>query len=132
MSPTRLDRPRQPDHERTPLARLHLRALVALGWSQSKLARRLGMLPTNLGPVIGTSTAGGPNRREGLRVLSRETVDRVEALFTELCMTRPPETNQRERAAATRARKYANQHGWLPPLALPDAVDDELNKEYAS
>lgn len=117
----------QKDHARTPLARLHLRALVALGWSQAKLAQRIGVLPTNLGPVIGTSTQGGPRRAEGLRTLSRGTVDKVEALFAELCMTLPPETNQRERISASRARRYAKDRGWLPPLALGDlAADDEL------
>ena len=112
--------PGQPDHERTPTARLHLRALVALGWSQSKLAARLGMLPTNLGPVIGTSTAGGPRRRDGLRVLSRGTVDQIEALYAELSMTLPHETGQRDKIAASRARNYAKARGWLPPLALDD------------
>ena len=114
------------DHERTPLARTHLQALVALGWSQSKLARRLGMDPTNLGPVIGTSTAGGPNKRDGLRVMARGTVDAIEALYAELCMTLPPETNQRERIAASRARNYAAARGWLPPLALDDGEPVEL------
>jgi transcriptional regulator with XRE-family HTH domain len=119
----------QSDHERTPTARLHLRALVALGWSQSKLARRLGMLPTDLGPVIGTSSAGSPRRRDGLRVLSRSTVDAIEALYAELCMTLPPETNQRERIAASRARRYAKDRQWLPPLALEDVSDVELEEE---
>lgn len=119
----------QKDHERTPLARTHLRALVALGWSQSKLATRLGMLPTNLGPVIGSSTGGGPRRAEGLRTLSRGTVDKIEALFDELCMTPPPETNQRERIAASRARRYAAQQGWLPPLALDDLEGGEVAEQ---
>lgn len=112
-----------PDHERTPMARRHLQALVALGWSQSKLAERLGMLPTNLGPVIGTSTAGGPNRREGLRILSRGTVDQIEALFEELSMTLPPRDSHRDKIAYTRARNYAQQRGWVPPLALDDLTD---------
>lgn len=115
----------QADHERTPLARTHLQALVALGWSQSKLATRLGMLPTNLGPVIGTSTSGGPRARPGLRVLSRGTVDKIEALFNDLAMTLPPETNQRERIASSRARNYAAARGWLPPLALEDLETEE-------
>lgn len=119
----------QADHERTPAARLHLQALVALGWSQSKLAARLGMLPTNLGPVIGTSTTGGPNRREGLRILSRGTVDKIEALYDELSMTLPPETNQRERIAASRARRYARDRGWLPPLAIEDVDDVPVEPE---
>lgn len=120
----------QADHERTPTARLHLQALVALGWSQSKLATRLGVLPTNLGPVIGVSTAGGPNRREGLRILSRSTVDKIEALYAELSMTLPPETNQRDRIAASRARRYAERRGWLPPLALEDVDGVELDEDY--
>lgn len=108
----------QKDHERTPLARLHLRALVALGWSQAKLATRLGMLGSNLGPVIA-----------GDRTLSRGTVDKIEALFAELCMTRPPETNQRERIAASRARRHAAAHGWLPPLALDDLTGDDVAQD---
>jgi transcriptional regulator with XRE-family HTH domain len=114
----------QKDHERTPAARLHLRALVALGWSQSKLARRLGVLPTNLGPVIGTS---GSNVD---RTLSRGTVDKIEALYAELSMTLPPETNQRERIASSRSRRYAKDRGWLPPLALEDVSDVVLEDEY--
>jgi transcriptional regulator with XRE-family HTH domain len=118
-----------PDHERTPQARLHLQALVALGWSMSKLADRLGMLPTNLGPVIGTSTAGGPNRREGLRVLSRGTVDKIEALFEELSMTLPPRTEYRDKIAYSRALNYAAAAGWLPPLALDDLDHEPLDDE---
>lgn len=120
--------PGQADHERTPIARLHLRALVALGWSQSKLATRLGILPTNLGPVIGTSPAGGPRRREGLRVLSRRTVDKIEALYAELSMTVPTADTRFEQAGITRARKYAQEQGWLPPLALDE---DDLDR-YSS
>lgn len=103
----------QADHERTPLARLHLRSLVALGWSQSKLAKRLGILPTNLGPVIGTGS-------KPPRTLTRGMVDKVEALFAELCMTLPPEDTSRDRIAASRSRRFARERRWLPPLALPD------------
>ena len=120
----------QADPYRTPTARLHLQALVALGWSMSKLAQRLGMLPTNLGPVIGTSTGGGPRRREGLRILTRGTVDKIEALYDELSMTLPLETNQRERIAASRARNYAKARGWLPPLELEDVDGVVLEEDY--
>lgn len=100
----------QADHERTPLARLHLRALVALGWSMRGLGLRLGMNhPGNIAPVI-----------YGPRALTRSTVDSIEALYAELSMTLPPETNQRERISASRARNYARDNGWLPPLALDD------------
>lgn len=103
----------QADHERTPRARLHLQSLVALGWSQSKLGQRLGIHPTNMRPVI-----------QGERILSRGTVDSIETLYDALSMTLPPESNQRDRIAASRSRNYAREHGWLPPLAL-DEVEDE-------
>jgi transcriptional regulator with XRE-family HTH domain len=109
----------QADRERTPTARLHLRALIALGWSQSKLAKRLGILPSNLGPVIG-----------GDRTLTRGTVDKIEALYDQLSMTLPPESNQRDRIAASRARNYARAHGWVPPLDLEDVDGVELAGEY--
>lgn len=105
------------DHERTPAARLHLRALVALGWSQSKIAGRLGINPANFTAVIA-----------GDRTLIRSTVDRIEALYAELCMTLPPEADHRDKIAASRARSHAQARGWLPPLALEDvdAEGDEL------
>lgn len=106
----------RPDHERTPTARLHLRGLVALGWSQSKLASRLGMQPGNFGRTIG-----------GDQPMRRDTVDAIEALYGELSMTLPPEANHRDRIAASRSRNYAKAHGWLPPLALdePDWAETE-------
>lgn len=101
------------DHERTATARTHLRALVALGWSQSKLAARLGMLPTNFGPVIGTGLIDD-------RVITRETVDKIEALYAELSMQLPPQDDHRNKIAAARARNNARRRGWLPPLALDE------------
>lgn len=97
------------DRERTPTARIHLRSLVALGWSMSKLAQRLNMSPCNFAPVI----------YDG-RTLSRRTVDKIENLFTELSMTLPPREGHRDKIAYSRARNYAKAAGWLPPLALDD------------
>lgn len=114
--------PRESDHERTPTARLHIRALVALGWSMSELGRRLGKkYPTNFIRAIQSDTAP----------LARITVDEIEALYAELSMTVPPQTNQRERYSATRARRYAQERGWLPPLALDDdhAPDDAPSED---
>lgn len=112
--------PRMPDHERTAMARLHIRALVAIGWSMSGLGERLGMAhPRNLHRMILDDTP-----------LARESVDRIEALFTELAMTPAPETNQRERISASRARNYAKAHGWLPPLALDDLDADESAADH--
>jgi len=106
------------DHERTPLAKLHLRALVALGWSQSKLAARLEVERGNFIPII----------RDG-RTLSRGMVDKIEALYDELSMMIPPHTEHRDRIAYSRALNYAAAAGWLPPLALEDV--DESSPEDA-
>ncbi|MFT4081169.1 MAG: hypothetical protein QM638_01155 [Nocardioides sp.] len=101
--------PGQPDPDRTELARLKLRSLVALGWSMRRLAGLLDVNPANFGPLV-----------HGSHVMERRTVDRIEALFDELGMTLPPETTQRGRISASRSRNYAKAHGWAPPLALPD------------
>jgi hypothetical protein len=111
--------PNQSDHERTPLARLHLRALVALGWSQAKLAAAIAMQDSNFGRVL-----------SGDSPMRRETVDRVEDVYERLSMTLPPEGNQRERIAASRARNHAKARGWLPPLMLEDVDDVELEDAY--
>lgn len=106
------------DPEGTSPARKRLQALVALGWSMSEVGRRLGgafQYPGNacaLFSEIGRSP-----------IMQRRTVDAANALFEELCMTPPPETCQRERISAARARNYARARGWLPPLALDDLTD---------
>jgi DNA-directed RNA polymerase specialized sigma24 family protein len=39
-------------------------------------------------------------------------------------MTLPPEIEHRDKIAASRARRYAANAGWLPPLALDDLGED--------
>ncbi len=98
-----------------------LQALVALGWSMSEIGRRLGITyATNAIPVI-----------KGERRIQVATARKADELFEELCMTLPPETNQRERISASRSRRYAKAQGWVPPLDLdldgtgiPSGVDD--------
>ncbi|WP_300643646.1 hypothetical protein [Nocardioides sp.] len=60
----------------------------------------------------------------GERRLTVATASKADALFEELCMTLPPETTRPQRVSATRARRYATEQGWVPPLALED-LDDE-------
>ena len=114
----------QIDHERTPLARTHLRALVALGWSMSELGRRLGMrYGANAVTLI----------EDDERLIQRGTVDRIEQLYAELSMTLPPQTNRTARTTASRARNLARRHGWLPPLALDDVYDaDSADTDQAA
>lgn len=105
----------QVDHERTPAARTHLRALVALGWSMSELGRRLGMHhECNAVRLV----------EEDERAIQRGTVDQIEKLYAELSMNLPPQTNRLQRAAASRARNLAAARGWLPPLALDEFGDE--------
>lgn len=81
-----------------------LRALVAIGYTETELAERLGVAVANLNRWVS---------------LGRETVlsssaEAVAALYAELEMT--PRTGP----AARRARRLAERRGWLPPLAWDD------------
>lgn len=109
------------DPWRTPQARLHLRALVALGWSMNELGRRLGITAAaNAHPLF---------IDEG-RAMLRGTVDKVEALYAELSMTPRKATSRHQAAAITRARNYAKARGWLPPLALEDVGEVDTDEVY--
>lgn len=96
-----------------------LRALVALGWSMSKIADRLGIGGANFTPII-----------HGRRQLTIATVNAANALFDELSMTLPPNESHRDRIAFARARDYAAAAGWVPPLALDD-LSDAVDAEAA-
>lgn len=90
-----------------------LRALVALGWSQAKLAQRLGLTPSNFTTTINAD-----------RVLVR-TARAVRGLYDELWNQAPPEDTHREKLAASRARNLASARGWVSPLAWDDdSIDD--------
>lgn len=82
-----------------------LRALVAIGWPQNALCRRLGILPTN-----GTRLF----RPDGL--VKARTARDVAALFDALQLTPGPSVAARRRAARL---------DWAPPLAWDeDSIDD--------
>lgn len=89
-----------------PTAR-RIQALVANGWSQSKLAARLGIGRANFTPLA-----------HGTRDVTVTTAKTVHALYRELVDVAPPEANQRDRIAASRARRYAAELGWAPPLRI--------------
>ncbi|HEY5784305.1 MAG TPA: hypothetical protein VIT65_05980 [Microlunatus sp.] len=97
--------------------RRRLQALVATGWTQSALARRLGILPANLPKIV----RGG---RPAIRVATR---DAVRGLYDELWDQPPPALTSAERRARTRALKLAAAQGWPPPMAWDDdLIDDPL------
>jgi transcriptional regulator with XRE-family HTH domain len=90
-------------------SRRRLRALVAIGWTQSALAERLGLTPANFGPLV--------HEQPNVTVARRRA---VRALYDELWSTPPADT-----AAARRARNLAQRHGWVPPMAWDDDTIDD-------
>jgi hypothetical protein len=95
-----------------------VQALVTLGWSQSKLAERLGMERSNFGTMM--------QRDHVTASLHRA----AEALFEELWDQEPPHADWHDKAAYTRARRYARERRWLPPLAWDD-IDNDVEPPVA-
>jgi transcriptional regulator with XRE-family HTH domain len=100
-----------------------LQALVCVGWSQSKLADRLGMAIRNFCTLIRAERVTAGKAKQ------------IRALYDELWDQAPPESAGPDRAAASRARNYAKARGWLPPMAWDDDLIDlpatELKTELA-
>lgn len=91
-----------------------LRALVAIGWSQERLAARLGM---------SRGTFGNLMRRQDQ--VTAATARAVTVLYDELWNQPPPEGEHREKIAASRSRNYARARGWAPGAAWDDErIDD--------
>jgi len=91
-----------------------IQALVAIGWSQSSIARRVGIHPANLTPLA-----------HGRRSVHVGTARAVIDLYDELCMTPAPTGNRHSNTSRTRALNYAAAHDWAPPLAWDeDTIDD--------
>lgn len=87
-----------------------LRALAALGWTNTEMGRRIGVTVTNFGPLIA-----------GTGKIQAATARRIAALYDELHMTPAPDS-----PGATRARNRAAAAGWLPPLAWDDIDTGDL------
>ncbi|NKY48007.1 hypothetical protein [Nocardia cerradoensis] len=95
------------DGDRMPAlgAQRRLQALVAAGWTMRELARQLGLVSNNFGPLMhgdGTITVAR----------YREVVD----LFERLQMQPGP---------SSRARVYARKRGWKLPLEWDEETIDE-------
>lgn len=93
--------------------RRRLQALIALGWSVGQISKRSGLDRQRLDGAL-----------HGRDVI-KATRDAVTALYDELWDAPPPETNQRERIAASRSRRRAALNGWVPPLAWDDDTIDD-------
>ena len=93
--------------------RRRVQALVTRGWSQARLACQLAVTGSNFATMM---------RREQV---TAATARAVGELYDRLWDKPPPESNQRERIAAARARNYAAERGWAPPLAWDDDIIDD-------
>lgn len=85
-----------------------LQALVAIGYTQSDLAARIGVTPAN-----------STNLFHGNGTVRAATADRIAAIYDDLAMKPGP-------SATARAR--AKKLGWAPPLAWED---DEIDNPAA-
>lgn len=93
--------------------RRRIQALVAIGWSQSRIGHLIGMEPTNFTRTIRSDR------------VHADTARKIKALYDELWNQPQTGTDWHSKAAATRARNYAKNHGWLPPLAWDDETIDD-------
>lgn len=94
--------------------RRRLQALVAIGWSQQRLAALIGMTPSNFGKLIHSQ-----------RDVVRSTADSARQIYDAHWAAAPVPANRFEQAGITRAVQVARDHGWVPPLAWDgDTIDD--------
>ena len=89
-----------------------VQALVACGWSLSKLARRLDVGPTNMGTMLTRDHVSARNLR------------RMVELYDELWNVKPPHEEWRDLIAYRRSLRLAGERGWLAPLAWDDIDGD--------
>lgn len=98
-------------------AHRRLQALVAVGWTQRRLAERLNVTPANMASFM---------RRPRMLATRART---IRGLYDELWNTQPQCQSTQERLAVTRAREFAAARGWAPPMAWDDdTLDDPAAK----
>ena len=85
-----------------------VQALVAIGWSQARIAAELGMARENFSATM-----------RGARVRA-QTAGAVRELYDRLWNQLPPQGTPREAALARAARAQATAREWPPPLAWDD------------
>lgn len=90
-----------------------LQALTVQGWSIGQVAAHTGLDRQRLDAAING------------RPIVAATAAAVRDAYDRLWNQAPPETNHRERIAASRARRRAVINGWAPPLAWDDETIDD-------
>ncbi|EFQ82732.1 hypothetical protein HMPREF0063_11941 [Aeromicrobium marinum DSM 15272] len=91
-----------------------IQALVAIGWSQSKIAAQIGMNRSNFGPLA-----------HGRRDVTAGTAAAVRKIYDELSMTPAPVSLVHERSSVSRSLRFAAVAGWVTPLAWDDDTIDD-------
>jgi transcriptional regulator with XRE-family HTH domain len=97
-----------------------LQALVRQGWSQARLADRLGMTRQQLNAML--------LRSPGVTITMHRTID---ALYDELWDKKPPRTEHYDLIAYNRAIRHATSRGWQSPLAWDDIDLDDAPSRLA-
>ncbi len=93
--------------------RRRLQALVALGWSATRIATRLDVTHDQIFHWLAAER------------VTNTTEARVTALYERMSATAPPTATYGDRISRTRARNHAARQGWAPPLAWDDIDTDE-------
>ena len=94
--------------------RRRLQALIAIGWSQTRLAERMGYALRNFNYML-----------HGKRSVTVATHRKVLALYDDLWDTPPTARNRWELGGINRTITYARTRGWVPPMAWDDDTIDD-------
>lgn len=100
--------------------RRRIQALVAIGWSLSRIGQRIGIAPSNMSTFMQASQCTAGKARA------------VQAMYNELWNQPQTGTDHRSKISASRAKKHAQTNGWVPPLAWDDETIDDPNAVPAS
>ena len=97
-------------------ARLRLRAMVAIGHSPARIARALGegISTRTVQRMLCGAATGMPQRQ----------LDRIADLYEQWWDLCPPRRTRGERAAATLARRRAQEAAWCTGMGLDDDLLD--------
>ena len=90
-----------------------LQALVARGWSMRRLGDAIGVSCSNFGGLL---------ERDHVTARTHRTICEV---YEKLWAQNPPAHTAAERGAVVRAKHYAEERGWVPPLAWDDIDFDD-------
>ncbi|WP_100813057.1 helix-turn-helix domain-containing protein [Microbacterium lacus] len=92
-----------------------LRALGAIGWSGRLIAERYGFSQSLISHMY------------TVRRVQTATAHRIAAIYDDLWATPPVARSPHEQSAITKAKRWALENGWPPPLAWDDDTIDDPN-----